>query len=214
VGKRGHRHRPGHSRREPGPGNIAGASPPSRKNLWLYLQGGTKTLEEVIKYAYPPTKKGLVLMDTPGHDIDQLTGMMAGGPRSRSSPPGGERPPVAHRPGHQDLGECGNIQENEGQYRYQRECGSPGKGDRQGGGQADLRRGDRRGFGKLSKAEKLDSGISASSRSAEFLRNAARRSLIRSTILVTLLVTFQGKEEVIMKSDERLLGRRISAVNS
>jgi altronate dehydratase large subunit len=36
-------------------------------------------LLEVIPYACAPTKKGLVFMDTPAHDIEQLTGMTAGG---------------------------------------------------------------------------------------------------------------------------------------
>jgi altronate dehydratase large subunit len=33
----------------------------------------------VIPYGFSPTKKGLVFMDTPAHDIEQLTGMVAGG---------------------------------------------------------------------------------------------------------------------------------------
>jgi altronate dehydratase large subunit len=33
----------------------------------------------VIDYAVPVTKKGLVWMDTPGQDIEQITGMVAGG---------------------------------------------------------------------------------------------------------------------------------------
>ena len=63
----------------PAPGNIAGGiTTIEEKSLGCIYKGGTTTLEEVIQYAFPPTKKGLVLMDTPGHDIDQLTGMMAG----------------------------------------------------------------------------------------------------------------------------------------
>ncbi len=64
----------------PAPGNIAGGiTTLEEKSLGCIYKGGTKTLEEVIPYAFPPTQKGLILMDTPGHDIDQLTGMMAGG---------------------------------------------------------------------------------------------------------------------------------------
>jgi altronate dehydratase large subunit len=64
----------------PAPGNIAGGiTTLEEKSLGCIYKGGTKPLEEVIKYAFPPTQKGLILMDTPGHDIDQLTGMMAGG---------------------------------------------------------------------------------------------------------------------------------------
>ena len=64
----------------PAPGNIAGGiTTLEEKSLGCIYKGGTKTLEEVVKYGFPPTKKGLILMDTPGHDIDQLTGMMAGG---------------------------------------------------------------------------------------------------------------------------------------
>jgi altronate dehydratase large subunit len=33
----------------------------------------------VIAYAERPTKRGLVVMDTPGHDIEQMTAMAAGG---------------------------------------------------------------------------------------------------------------------------------------
>src|SRR5208337_3337436 len=42
-------------------------------------KAGTGILEEVISYGCRPTKKGLVYMDTPAHDIEQLTGMVAGG---------------------------------------------------------------------------------------------------------------------------------------
>lgn len=85
----------------PAPGNIAGGiTTIEEKSLGCIYKGGTTTLEEVIKYAFPPTKKGLVLMDTPGHDIDQLTGMMAGGAQiavfttGRGTPTGSPIAPV------------------------------------------------------------------------------------------------------------------------
>ncbi len=85
----------------PAPGNIAGGiTTLEEKSLGCIHKGGTTTLEEVIGYAFPPTKKGLVLMDTPGHDVDQLTGMMAGGAQiavfttGRGTPTGSPIAPV------------------------------------------------------------------------------------------------------------------------
>jgi len=64
----------------PSPGNIAGGlTTLEEKSLGCIYKGGTSSLEEVISYASSPTKKGLVYMDTPAHDIEQLTGMVAGG---------------------------------------------------------------------------------------------------------------------------------------
>ena len=85
----------------PAPGNIAGGiTTIEEKSLGCIYKGGTTTLEQVIKYAFPPAKKGLILMDTPGHDIDQLTGMMAGGAQiavfttGRGTPTGSPIAPV------------------------------------------------------------------------------------------------------------------------
>jgi altronate dehydratase large subunit len=53
-----------------------------------------------VEYAQRPTKKGLVWMDTPGHDIEQLTGMVAGGAQvvlftsGRGTPTGSPIAPV------------------------------------------------------------------------------------------------------------------------
>jgi len=64
----------------PSPGNIAGGlTTLEEKSLGCIYKGGTGPLEEVISYASSPTRKGLVFMDTPAHDIEQLTGMVAGG---------------------------------------------------------------------------------------------------------------------------------------
>ncbi|MGP4038518.1 UxaA family hydrolase [Gracilibacillus sp. D59] len=64
----------------PSPGNIKGGiSSLEEKSLGAANKAGTSLLQEIIAYAEKPTKKGLVWMDTPGHDIEQLTGMSAGG---------------------------------------------------------------------------------------------------------------------------------------
>ena len=64
----------------PAPGNIAGGiTTLEEKSLGCIYKAGTSSLEEVITYASHPTRKGLVFMDTPAHDIEQLTGMVAGG---------------------------------------------------------------------------------------------------------------------------------------
>jgi altronate dehydratase large subunit len=64
----------------PSPGNIKGGlSSLEEKSLGAANKAGSKPLQEIIDYAEAPTKKGLVWMDTPGHDIEQLTGMVAGG---------------------------------------------------------------------------------------------------------------------------------------
>lgn len=64
----------------PAPGNIAGGiTTLEEKSLGCIYKAGTGPLEEVVPYASRPAKKGLVYMDTPAHDIEQLTGMAAGG---------------------------------------------------------------------------------------------------------------------------------------
>ncbi|MDR3592005.1 MAG: UxaA family hydrolase [Negativicutes bacterium] len=65
---------------QPTPGNIEGGlSSIEEKSLGCIYKAGTKPLVDVIEYAMPVTKKGLVWMDTPGQDIIQITGMVAGG---------------------------------------------------------------------------------------------------------------------------------------
>ena len=64
----------------PSPGNIAGGiTTLEEKSLGCIYKAGTGPLEEVISYGSQPTQKGLVFMDSPAHDIEQLTGMAAGG---------------------------------------------------------------------------------------------------------------------------------------
>lgn len=64
----------------PSPGNIAGGlTTLEEKSLGAIYKAGTSTVQEILNYAEKPTKKGLVVMDTPGHDVESLTGMAAGG---------------------------------------------------------------------------------------------------------------------------------------
>ncbi|MDQ6598862.1 altronate dehydratase [Bacillus salipaludis] len=85
----------------PSPGNIKGGlSSLEEKSLGASNKAGRRPLQEVIDYAQVPTKKGLVWMDTPGHDIEQLTGMVAGGAQivlfttGRGTPTGSPIAPV------------------------------------------------------------------------------------------------------------------------
>ncbi|MGL5514165.1 MAG: UxaA family hydrolase, partial [Sporomusa sp.] len=64
----------------PTPGNIEGGlSSIEEKSLGCVYKGGSRPLQDVIGWAEKITKKGLIYMDTPGNDIEQLTGMVAGG---------------------------------------------------------------------------------------------------------------------------------------
>ena len=65
----------------PAPGNKAGGiSTLEEKSLGCISKAGIEApLQEVLEYAEVPTKRGLVFMDTPGHDIESITGMVAGG---------------------------------------------------------------------------------------------------------------------------------------
>ena len=64
----------------PSPGNKRGGiTTLEEKSLGCVYKGGTSPLQEVVLYAEQPTKKGLVVMDTPGYDVQSLIGMAAGG---------------------------------------------------------------------------------------------------------------------------------------
>jgi len=85
----------------PSPGNIEGGiSTLEEKSLGAAHKGGTRPLQAVVSYAERPTVKGLVMMDTPGHDIEQMTGMVAGGAQvvlfttGRGTPTGSPIAPV------------------------------------------------------------------------------------------------------------------------
>jgi altronate dehydratase large subunit len=65
---------------QPTPGNIAGGiTTIEEKSLGCIHKAGSALIEAVLEYAECPQGKGLFVMDTPGHDIESVTGMVAGG---------------------------------------------------------------------------------------------------------------------------------------
>lgn len=65
---------------QPSPGNQdGGLTTVEEKSLGGMAKGGTSPVVDVVGYGVEPQTNGLVVMDTPGHDIEQLTGMVAGG---------------------------------------------------------------------------------------------------------------------------------------
>ena len=62
------------------PGNIEGGlSNIMEKSMGCIIKAGSTPLREITEYAVSPTKKGFVIMDTPGSDVFSITGMAAGG---------------------------------------------------------------------------------------------------------------------------------------
>lgn len=85
----------------PTPGNIAGGiTTLEEKSLGCIHKGGTSVVQEVVGYGVRPTRRGLVVMDTPGQDVESNTGMLAGGAQvivfstGRGSPVGSPIAPV------------------------------------------------------------------------------------------------------------------------
>lgn len=83
------------------PGNIEGGiSSLEEKSLGCIHKGGETIIQEVIEYACKPLKKGLVVMDTPGDDVESMSGMAAGGAQiivfttGRGTPTGSAVAPV------------------------------------------------------------------------------------------------------------------------
>ena len=66
---------------QPSPGNIRGGlTTIEEKSLGATHKGGERApLSDVVGYAAPITRKGLTVMDTPGLDVESVTGMVGGG---------------------------------------------------------------------------------------------------------------------------------------
>lgn len=86
---------------QPTPGNIAGGlTTIEEKSLGCIHKGGTWPVVEVLEYGAEPTKTGLVVMDTPGQDVESISGMIAGGAQvvlfstGRGTPTGSPIAPV------------------------------------------------------------------------------------------------------------------------
>lgn len=86
---------------QPSPGNMKGGiTTIEEKSLGCIHKAGKSPVMEVIPYGNSPTQKGLVIMDTPGHDMESVTGMLAGGAQiiifitGRGTPTGSPISPV------------------------------------------------------------------------------------------------------------------------
>jgi altronate dehydratase large subunit len=65
---------------QPTPGNIdGGLTTIEEKSLGAAKKAGNAPLTGVIDFAAQPGAPGLYVMDTPGHDIEQMVGLVAGG---------------------------------------------------------------------------------------------------------------------------------------
>jgi altronate dehydratase large subunit len=86
---------------QPTPGNIEGGiTTIEEKSLGCIYKAGSAPVEGMLQYAEKPSGTGLFVMDTPGQDIESITGMVAGGAQivifttGRGSPTGNPVAPV------------------------------------------------------------------------------------------------------------------------
>ena len=85
----------------PAPGNIAGGiTTLEEKSLGAIVKAGMSTVNEVLEYGQRPTRKGLVIMDSPGQDTASIAGELASGAQiitfttGRGTPAGSPVAPV------------------------------------------------------------------------------------------------------------------------
>jgi altronate dehydratase large subunit len=65
---------------QPTPGNIAGGiSSIEEKSLGCIYKAGHAPIQGILQYGEIPCNKGLYIMDSPGQDVDSISGMLAGG---------------------------------------------------------------------------------------------------------------------------------------
>lgn len=86
---------------QPTPGNIeGGVITIEEKSLGCIYKAGSAPIEGVLEYGESPEGKGFYVMDTPGQDIESITGMLAGGAQiiifttGRGTPTGSPIAPV------------------------------------------------------------------------------------------------------------------------
>jgi altronate dehydratase large subunit len=62
------------------PGNMdGGLSSIVEKSLGCIAKGGTASIQEVVPYGQKPSRNGLILMDTPGYDVESMGGLLGAG---------------------------------------------------------------------------------------------------------------------------------------
>ena len=92
------------------PGNIKGGlSTIEEKSLGAILKSGSKPIIDILEYGEEiPKEKGCYFMDTPGHDVESICGMVAGGAQlvvfttGRGTPTGNPIVPVIKVTGNPD----------------------------------------------------------------------------------------------------------------
>lgn len=85
----------------PAPGNIAGGiTTLEEKSLGAIVKAGMSTVNEVLEYGQRPTRRGLVIMDSPGQDTASIAGELTSGAQiitfttGRGTPAGSPIAPV------------------------------------------------------------------------------------------------------------------------
>jgi altronate dehydratase large subunit len=114
---------------QPSPGNQKGGiTTIEEKSLGCIAKAGRSLINEVVTYAGPPKKKGLIVMDTTGFDVESVTGMISGGAQivlfttGRGTPVGSPIAPVIKITGNNEtfMNMEDNIDFNVGQIIHER----------------------------------------------------------------------------------------------